>query len=106
MADADSPKCKACGCSSRDAFCRRCWKLAPLWGRFELAWFFGEFRGSTEDADLMQAYASWQITANWLAGLIRAELQRRQARRVVRRGAPRRQPKTLAQLADEADARA
>lgn len=98
--------CRACGHHTPHAFCTRCWRLAPLWGRVELAWWLGEFRAAPDDTESHYAFAAWQITATWLAGLIRAELQKRQATRQARRTAPRRRAKSLKELADEADARA
>lgn len=99
-------KCRGCGVQCRDAFCRRCWTLAPLWGKYELAWWLGEFRAGTTQEDCTFARAAWELTATWLGELIRAALQLRQAKRVTRKyGSPRR-AKTLKELADEADANA
>lgn len=103
---ADDEKCRACGARTRDAFCRRCWRLAPVFGRAELAWWLGEFRSAGDTEAARFAYAAWSITAAWLAELIRAELEKRQGRRVARRHGARKRAKSLKELADEADARA
>jgi hypothetical protein len=102
----DDSTCRACGHQTPHAFCPRCWRLAPIHGRAELAWWLGEFRAAAGDDDSRAAFAAWQITATWLADLIKVELRKRQAKRVARKTAPKRRAKSLKELADEADARA
>lgn len=102
-AEAARQPCRACGALVRAAFCARCWRVAPLIGRYELAWWHGEFRAALTDEEAGFAHAAWNVVASWLADLIRGELQKRQASKLMRKLGARKRPKTLADLALEAE---
>ncbi len=96
--------CKACGATTRDPFCRRCWRLISPWDRYDLIWWAGQSHSGLTIADREEAHAAWWVIASAVTEALKPILAYRQGERIRRRHAPKRRAKTLAELATEAEA--
>lgn len=100
----ETGRCSACGSTTKAAvFCARCWRLAERGVRYEVGWWHDEFRRAASRPSAEFAYACWAVTVSWASEIIKDSLARRQAARVLRKAGARKRPKTLAELALEAE---